>query len=542
MAAFRTRAPDRSARRRHQRQPRRRSTSQERRYDRGDRAAARGARGRALQRHGGRTTSAWRSTRGGQAAEGQQADGAVPGAAIDRLRRHLRHRLPRTGALRRGDRRRPAPSRIWSIAAPSRRDVHRRRRSPAPRRAARSAAASPFGRRFAARRSRRPTASRAIAAGLGGGLTLARRRRRRRPRSVRRPRAAGQRLLRNDGGTFTRRDERLGARALVRRTPCRSAASPPTTTTTAVPTICSCCATAAAACITTTAAAIFSDVTRRSRTPAVSVPALAPPRWSTSITTAISIWSSPGWLMSTRTRARAGAGRLIVSARLSRRRRFSCCATTATAPSPTSRASARPRSTTTHADRDRADRLRQPSRHRSAGRQSPTRRRCSSRTSATARSATSPPTSVLPSARSSAATSPRRGRRRQQGRLSGFLLRPARSGGVFAMSDGRGRLHGRRRRPTRRAPRRAAQLVDYDNDGLLDLLTWSADGPRLFRNLGLRWRDVTAAAPVDADASRPSRGAGARCLPLADLDLDGAVDIVTADPAGALCALAQRHR
>ena len=52
---------------------------------------------------------------------------------------------------------------------------------------------------------------------------------------------------------------------------------------------------------------------------------------------------------------------------------------------------------------------------------------------------------------------------------------------MFALSDGRGRFI-RATGAGRGAGRAiAAQFVDYDNDGLLDLLTWSSDGPHVFR-------------------------------------------------------------
>jgi hypothetical protein len=111
-----------------------------------------------------------------------------------------------------------------------------------------------------------------------------------------------------------------------------------------------------------------------------------------------------------------------------------------------------------------------------------------------------------------------------------FFFGRADAPGLFAISDGRGGFTVTAAPDASRAAR-AAQLVDYDNDGRLDLVTWSADGPRLFRHRGLRWDDVTAAAPVGNAAAS---AAPARLFAAGDLNLDGAVDIVTADPAGAL--------
>ncbi len=104
---------------------------------------------------------------------------------------------------------------------------------------------------------------------------------------------------------------------------------------------------------------------------------------------------------------------------------------------------------------------------------------------------------------------------------------------LFAVSDGRGRFTVTAA-PAASRSARAAQLVDDDNDGTLDLLTWSADRPRLFRNRGARWDDVTAGAPERNATAGAARPAPTRMFAAGDVDLDGATDMVTADPAGAL--------
>jgi Tfp pilus assembly protein PilF len=98
------------------------------------------------------------------------------------------------------------------------------------------------------------------------------------------------------------------------------------------------------------------------------------------------------------------------------------------------------------------------------------------------------------------------------------------SGGIVALSDRGGRFRAGAAPAAARAGR-AAQFIDYDNDGLLDLLTWADEGPHVSRNLGGRWTDVTTRA-----MPRPSAGpapASPRGLALADLDADGRPDLVT---------------
>ena len=98
------------------------------------------------------------------------------------------------------------------------------------------------------------------------------------------------------------------------------------------------------------------------------------------------------------------------------------------------------------------------------------------------------------------------------------------SGGTFAMSDGRGRF------ATAQAPAsdasRGSQLADYDNDGLVDLLTWGTRGLSVFRGLGGQWSDVTAAATrsVAAAAAQPIASRG---FALADVTGDGSTDVIT---------------
>ena len=95
---------------------------------------------------------------------------------------------------------------------------------------------------------------------------------------------------------------------------------------------------------------------------------------------------------------------------------------------------------------------------------------------------------------------------------------------VLAMSDGRGRFT---QVPGPEGARGASamRLLDYDNDGVLDLLAWVADGPRLFRNIGGgNWSDVTDPALADLGSGLSVQTAHA--FAVADFDTDGDSDIV----------------
>lgn len=103
-----------------------------------------------------------------------------------------------------------------------------------------------------------------------------------------------------------------------------------------------------------------------------------------------------------------------------------------------------------------------------------------------------------------------------------FLGRPDQPG-LLALSDGQTRFRTVAG-PDDSQGAIAAQLIDYDNDGLLDLLTLTDRRARVFRNIGGgKWSDVSDVARVTA---LTTRGAELQALALGDLDGDGDTDAV----------------
>jgi len=111
-----------------------------------------------------------------------------------------------------------------------------------------------------------------------------------------------------------------------------------------------------------------------------------------------------------------------------------------------------------------------------------------------------------------------------------FYFGRAQGPGILALSD-RGRFVITQA-PSSARSAVAAIFVDYDNDGLLDLLTWSTDGPHVARNLGTSWSDETASA-LAGSGSRAFSIASSRALGVADLDGDGRDDFLALGSDGA---------
>jgi hypothetical protein len=109
-----------------------------------------------------------------------------------------------------------------------------------------------------------------------------------------------------------------------------------------------------------------------------------------------------------------------------------------------------------------------------------------------------------------------------------FFFGDRRTAGTFAMSDGRGHFTPSAA-PSNTTGATAAQFIDYDNDGLLDLVLLATGGPQVLRNVGRGWTNVTSRAVPPAMASAL---AGAQSLAAADLDGDGDTDVVSHGRAG----------
>ena len=97
------------------------------------------------------------------------------------------------------------------------------------------------------------------------------------------------------------------------------------------------------------------------------------------------------------------------------------------------------------------------------------------------------------------------------------------SAGHFALSNGKERFQ------LTRAPGDSdmSQFIDYDNDGLLDLISVVQLKLRVLRNTGDAWIDVSDKAAPNISARSPVFVSG-------DIDADGDTDIIFGDPSGGL--------
>lgn len=107
--------------------------------------------------------------------------------------------------------------------------------------------------------------------------------------------------------------------------------------------------------------------------------------------------------------------------------------------------------------------------------------------------------------------------------------------GRLAMSDGKGRFVTTAA-PASTEKTHAAQFLDYDNDGLLDLVTFSNKGVRVLRNIGTGWADVSDRAvsrELAASLSSPD-GNVSRSFASGDFDGDGDTDLIARSATGDL--------
>ncbi len=114
-----------------------------------------------------------------------------------------------------------------------------------------------------------------------------------------------------------------------------------------------------------------------------------------------------------------------------------------------------------------------------------------------------------------------------------FFFGRADGPGLFAMSDGKEKFKTIAAPPSSEAVR-AAQFLDYDNDGLLDSVLVTDNGLRVLRNLGNSWVNTSERAVTrDFSSGTASPGWG-RVFAAGDVDSDGDTDILLNSAAGGL--------
>src|ERR1043166_6593639 len=106
-----------------------------------------------------------------------------------------------------------------------------------------------------------------------------------------------------------------------------------------------------------------------------------------------------------------------------------------------------------------------------------------------------------------------------------YFASPGDTTGYFALSNGKERFEIKQTE----GGSSASQFIDYDNDGLLDLVSIVQNGLRVLRNTGDGWTDVSSKATHDLAVSGANR-----VLLSGDIDDDGDTDIIFGTPGGGL--------
>jgi tetratricopeptide (TPR) repeat protein len=113
-----------------------------------------------------------------------------------------------------------------------------------------------------------------------------------------------------------------------------------------------------------------------------------------------------------------------------------------------------------------------------------------------------------------------------------FFFGRADAPGTFALSDAKERFKTSAA-PVGSTGARAAQFLDYDNDGLLDCVMLTDKGVRVLRNIGDGWAEVSERAAVDVSGASST---SSRLFVTGDVDLDGDTDLIALSSGGGLLA------
>jgi tetratricopeptide (TPR) repeat protein len=116
-----------------------------------------------------------------------------------------------------------------------------------------------------------------------------------------------------------------------------------------------------------------------------------------------------------------------------------------------------------------------------------------------------------------------------------FFFSSADGPGMFAMSDGQAKFK-LVPAPTGSGTASAAQFLDYDNDGLLDLVMLTNSGVQVWRNIGDGWMNTTerAVSRELINNAGDKIDASGHLLASGDLDNDGDTDLIVRSASGAL--------